>query len=63
MANLASTQTGLDIAAATRKRMETNGLLMSDSQIHTLMVDIMVVINTDAASVVAHALTEITAHP
>lgn len=62
MANLASTQTGLDIIAALRKRLETNGHLLTDSQYTTLLVDIMTVINADSANVLAHALAEAAAN-
>ena len=63
MANLASTQTGMDIVAALRKRLETTGHILSDSQYHTLMIDIMAVINTDSANATTHATSEIAAHP
>lgn len=63
MANLGTTQTAIDIVAALRKRLETEGHLLTDSQLHTLMLDVMVTINTDAANVLAHATTEIANHP
>ncbi len=63
MANLATTQTGLDILAALRKRLETGGHTLTDSQYHTLMIDVMNVINTDSANATTHAATEIVAHP
>ena len=63
MANLASTQTGMDIVAALRKRLETTGHLLNDSQLHTLMLDVMNTINTDAANATSHAATELANHP
>lgn len=63
MANLASTPTGLDIVAALRKRLSTQGFQLTDSQLHTLMVDVMVVINTDSVNATSNATSEIAAHP
>ena len=63
MANLGSTATGLDIVAALRKRLETTGHILTDSQLHTLMLDVMNVINTDSANATSHASTELAAHP
>ena len=63
MANLGSTATGQDIVAALRKRLETQGHLLTDSQLHTLMLDVMGVITTDTANTLAHAISEIASHP
>ena len=53
------TATTRDIAAAIRKRTVNQGIFMTNDQIHTLAVDIMNVINTDAANATANAATEI----
>lgn len=55
----AFTATGQDIFAALTKRLAVQSHLLSDREILTLTVDVMNVINTDAANVVAHAATEI----
>lgn len=59
----ASTATGQDIFAAIKKRVQTQGFGFNDNQILTLTIDIMNVINTDAANATAHAATEISKNP
>jgi len=63
MANLGSTATAQDIVATLRKRLETQGHLLTDAQLHTLMLDVMVTITADAGNVLAHAASEVAGHP
>ncbi len=63
MANLGGSATAQDLVAALRKRLETQGHLLTDSQLHTLMLDVMAVVNADSGNVLAHATSEIASHP
>lgn len=58
-----STATGVDMFNALKKRLSTQGFLFTDSQILTLVVDIMNVCNTDNANIVSHCATEIGKNP
>jgi hypothetical protein len=57
------TATGLDVFNALQKRLNVQGHFPSEGELLTLTIDVMNVANTDNASVVAHAASEIAANP
>lgn len=58
-----TTATGVDVFNTLKKRLSTQGYSFTDSQVLTLVVDIMDICNTDNANIVAHSATEISKNP
>jgi hypothetical protein len=57
------TATATDVFNAIQKRVANQGHAFTDIQIQTLTIDIMNVVNTDAANATTHAATEIAISP
>jgi hypothetical protein len=59
MADYGTTQGMLDLTAALRKRLITNGYALNDQQLLTLAIDVMKVIMTNSANITTHATSEL----
>lgn len=54
---------GVDLFTAAKKRLNSQGFFPSDSQIQTLLVDLMNVCITDSGTVSSHSTTELSNNP
>jgi hypothetical protein len=58
-----STQFGVDVYNAIKKRTQSQGAKLEPEQIQTLALDIMATVNSDSSFAISQALTEIANNP